>query len=82
MMYALSHLYNRPGYALWLRKFYQHQPLGGGRFAVLQVLWYNPAGTEADLADAPKAKLYRGIQDVVTMRAAWKALRSRCDGGW
>ncbi|MCL2640896.1 MAG: heparinase II/III family protein, partial [Phycisphaerales bacterium] len=71
MMYALSHFYNRPGYALWLRKFYQHQPFGGGRFAVLQVLWYNPAGTEADLADAPKAKLYRGIQDVVTMRTAW-----------
>ncbi|MCL2119237.1 MAG: heparinase II/III-family protein, partial [Planctomycetaceae bacterium] len=73
MMYALSHFYNRPDYALWLRKFYERRnhALGGGRWAVLQAIWYNPAGTEADFEKTPKAKLYRGIQDVVTMRTDW-----------
>ena len=71
MMYALSHLYNRPDYALWLRKFYERRPLGGDRWATLQVLWYNPAGTETDFENTPKAKLFRGIQDVVTMRTDW-----------
>ncbi|MCL2648221.1 MAG: heparinase II/III family protein [Phycisphaerales bacterium] len=71
MMYALSLLYHRPDYALWLRKFYERQPLGGGRLATLQVLWYNPAGTQTDFQHTPKAKLYRGIQDIVTMRTDW-----------
>ena len=72
MMYALSYCYDRPDYAYWLREFYeQGNMLGGGRWAVLQALWYNPAGTEADFADTPKAKLSRGIQDIVTMRTSW-----------
>ena len=73
MMYALSHFYNRPDYAVWLRRFYDHRGnmLGGGRWAVLQVLWYNPAGTEDDFENTPTAKLFRGIQDVVTMRSRW-----------
>jgi len=72
MMYALSHFYNRPDYAFWLKKFYERRnALGGGRWAVLQALWYNPAGTEADFANTPRAKLFRGIQDVVTMRTDW-----------
>jgi hypothetical protein len=65
-------LYDRPDYAFWLKKFYEQRGLlGGGRWAVLQAIWYNPAGTEADFANTPKAKLYRGIQDVVTMRTDW-----------
>lgn len=72
LMYALSHFHNRPDYALWLRKFYEAKnPLGGGRWAVMQVLWYNPAGADADFENTPRAKLFRGVQDVVTMRTAW-----------
>ena len=72
MMYALSHCYNRPDYAFWLRKFYEQRGMtGGGRWAVLQAIWYNPSGAEADFANTPKAKMYRGVQDVATMRTSW-----------
>ena len=71
MMFALSHLYNRPDYAVWLRGFIEKQNrYQSGRLAVLHALWYNPKGTEADFT-TPLAQKFSGIQDVCTMRTAW-----------
>ncbi|MDR1142031.1 MAG: heparinase II/III family protein [Planctomycetaceae bacterium] len=72
MMYVLSHFYNRPDYAVWLRTFLEQQNrFAGGRFAVFHAIWYNPKGTEIDFAKTPLAQKYRGIQDICTMRTAW-----------
>ena len=72
MMFALSHLYNRPDYAVWLRAFVEKQNrYSSGREAVFQALWYNPAGTESDFAKTPLARKFSGVQDICTMRTAW-----------
>ncbi len=72
MMFALSTFYDRPDYAVWIREFLQQKDrYASGRLAVFHAIWYNPAGTEADFAKTPLAKMYRGIQDVCTMRTAW-----------
>lgn len=72
MMYALSHCYNRPDYAYWLREFVRNQNrYQAGRFAVFHAVWYNPKGKASDFIETPLAKKYSGIQDVTTMRTAW-----------
>ena len=72
MMFALSRLYDRPDYAVWLRTFLESQNrYQDGRMAVFQALWYNPKGTDADFAKTPLAQKFAGIQDVCTMRTAW-----------
>ncbi|MDR0337692.1 MAG: heparinase II/III family protein [Planctomycetaceae bacterium] len=72
MMYMLSHVYNRPDYAVWLRNFLeQKNRFSSGRLAVFHAIWYNPKGTEIDFAKTPLAKKYRGVQDICTMRTAW-----------
>ena len=72
MMYALSHLYNRPDYAVWLRTFLEKQNrFQSGGFAVFHALWYNPKGTDADFAKTPLAKKFSGVQDICMMRTAW-----------
>ena len=72
MMYALSTCFDRPDYAYWQRRMIRSQGfLSGDRLSVFQAIWYNPAGTEADFANTPKARLFRGIQDVMTARTDW-----------
>jgi hypothetical protein len=72
MMFGLSHLYNRPDYAVWLRTFLEKEGrYSGGREAVFHVLWYNPKGTDKDFAKTPLAKKFSGIQDICMMRTAW-----------
>jgi hypothetical protein len=72
MMYALSHFYNRPDHAFWLRTFLEQQNrFSSGRLAVFHAVWYNPEGTGSDFAETPLAQKYSGIQDVCTMRNAW-----------
>jgi hypothetical protein len=72
MMFALSHLYQRPDYAVWLRTFIEKQNrYTSGRAAVFHALWYNPKGTESDLKNMPLARKFTGIQDICTMRTAW-----------
>ncbi|MDR2705378.1 MAG: heparinase II/III family protein [Planctomycetaceae bacterium] len=72
MMYVLSHFYNRPDYAFWLRTFLeQKNQFSSGRLAVFHAIWYNPKGTDIDFAKTPLARKYRGIQDVCTIRNAW-----------
>jgi len=72
MMFALSHLYNRPDYAVWLRTFLEKQNrYTSGREAVFHALWYNPKGTDKDFADTPLAQKFSGIQDICMMRTAW-----------
>ncbi len=72
MMFALSGFYGRPDYAVWLRDFLERKNrFQSGRLAVFHAVWYNPAGTSADFAKTPRAKMYRGIQDICTMRTAW-----------
>jgi hypothetical protein len=72
MMYALSHVYDRSDYAVWLRTFVENQNrYQSGRFAVWHALWYNPKGTVEDFAKTPLAQKFSGIQDVCTMRTAW-----------
>ena len=70
MMFALSTLYNRPDYAVWVRTFIEQKDrYAAGRLAVFHAIWYNPAN--ADLTKTPLVQLFRGIQDVCTMRTAW-----------
>jgi hypothetical protein len=38
---------------------------------VFHALWYNPKGTESDVAKTPLAKKFSGIQDICMMRTAW-----------
>jgi len=72
MMFALSHLYDRPDYAVWLRTFLESQNrYQSGREAVFHALWYNPKGLDEDFAKTPLAQKFSGIQDVCTMRTAW-----------
>ena len=72
MMFALSHLYDRPDYAVWLRTFIENQNrYQSGREAVFNALWYNPKGTGEDFAKTPLAQKFAGVQDVCTMRTAW-----------
>lgn len=72
MMFALSRFYDRPDYAQWLRRFLEGQNrYQSGRLAVFNAIWYNPAGSEDALRNTPQAKVYRGIQDVATMRTSW-----------
>ena len=72
MMFALSHMYDRLDYAVWLRTFLETQNrYQSGRLAVFHALWYNPKGTDEDFAKTPLAQKYSGIQDVCTMRTAW-----------
>lgn len=73
-MYALATCYDRPDYAVWQRDFLQKTSLtAGDRFAVFQALWYTPKGSASSLANTPKARLFRGIQDVVVMRTSWNS---------
>ena len=72
MIFALSHMYDRPDYAVWLRTFVERQNrYAAGRFAVFHALWYNPKGTDADFAETPLARKFSGVQDVCMMRTAW-----------
>ena len=72
MMFALSRLYQRPDYAVWLRTFLERENrFANGREAVFQALWYNPKGTDSDFAGTPVARKFSGKQDICTMRTTW-----------
>ena len=72
MIFALSHLYDRPDYAVWLRTFVTNaNRYQSSREAVFRALWYNPKGTDADFADTPLARMFTGKQDIAMMRTAW-----------
>ncbi|MCL2710795.1 MAG: heparinase II/III family protein [Planctomycetaceae bacterium] len=77
MIFALSHLYDRPDYAVWLRTFIEKENrYASGRGAVFHALWYNPKGTDSapemqNGADPPLAQKFAGKQDIAMMRTAW-----------
>jgi len=78
-MFALSKVCDRPLWAWWHRQELAGDvPLEGelkpkrlSRFFPFEIAWYDPRGEEPTGDELPLAALFKGRQDVVTMRTAW-----------
>ncbi len=77
-MFCLARVYDKPMHAWWHRQFLEASAsrLRGrrpflSRFQAMEVAWYDPRGTQPNATELPRAAVFRGRQDIATMRTAW-----------